>query len=154
MAKFHIAALNHGDHAIANSIHSVMMEAYRVEARLLNVSEFPPLRRTSNDISRTRSCFIGAFVDDCIVAVIETEEGHGATINIAALVVQPAHFRRGLGRALVQKTIEMHPQARITVSTGAKNAPAIALYKQLGFETSTAWSADQDIEMVALNRQN
>ena len=60
-----------------------------------------------------------------------------AEATIGELVVAPAVEGRGLGRALVEAALE-HARAdgyqRISVSTGAANARARALYARLGFE--------------------
>ena len=58
----------------------------------------------------------------------------GDTIDLHRLVVDPGHFRRGVGAALVRAALAAEPTARrAIVQTGAANAPAAALYLQEGF---------------------
>ena len=59
----------------------------------------------------------------------------GAIQNVAVL---PAFRRRGLGRALVLKSLHGFRDAgisRVTLEVTAENEPAVNLYEQLGFRT-------------------
>jgi GNAT superfamily N-acetyltransferase len=50
------------------------------------------------------------------------------------LVVDPARFRRGIGRRLLEAVEARAPRpGRVIVSTGAANAPARALYQTAGY---------------------
>lgn len=134
---------------VAGEVHRVMQAAYRVEADLLRVREFVPLRRTVADLLRSESTFLGAFLDGHLAGVAEIERPPGAPVNVAALVVLPEHFRRGLGRALMHRVLEEHGRGPITVSTGVRNLPALRLYAGLGFQEQRRWSVD-GIAMVTL----
>ncbi len=153
MTAIQIADLDTADPAIATDIHAVMMAAYGVEAGLLGVSDFPPLKRTKKEIADAASAFIGAYVDNGFAAVAEIERDRTGTITIAALVVLPKFFRQGLGAALVRNIIDAHEGARLVVCTGARNAPAVSLYKKLDFDISRSWISDDGISMVALVRE-
>ena len=52
---------------------------------------------------------------------------------IARLFVAPACFRRGVGSALVAQALAQAGGRRVRVGTGARNAPALALYERFGF---------------------
>ena len=52
---------------------------------------------------------------------------------IARLFVAPAAFRRGIGSALVAQALARADGRRVRVGTGARNAPALALYERFGF---------------------
>lgn len=82
--------------------------------------------------------------------VMELEHESDGVLNIAALVVLPAHFRRGLGRRLVEEALTRSGGRRITVSTGAKNTPSIALYEAAGFCNCREWTTGDHIPMVTL----
>lgn len=58
---------------VAVEIHRVMMAAYQVEAGLLGVPDFFPLRRTVEQILSAASLFFGAFSEDRLAAVAEVE---------------------------------------------------------------------------------
>ena len=150
MKNIRIACLDHTDPAIATDIHSVMMMAYGVEAKLLGISDFPPLRRARNDISRAESSFIGSFLCNELAGVLEYEMHQEARIGIAAVVVLPNFFRLGLGTALVRHIIQTLKGARIEVCTAAANAPALSLYRQQKFDIAGSWIGDDRIAVVKL----
>jgi ribosomal protein S18 acetylase RimI-like enzyme len=55
-------------------------------------------------------------------------------VEIDRLAVDPGVFRRGVGRALVGAVHAREAGARrFDVSTGAANAPAVALYTSMGY---------------------
>lgn len=55
--------------------------------------------------------------------------------ELAWLYVDPAHFRKGVGRALAEHALQRFPGIRrVEVLSG--NAPAQALYARLGFVTA------------------
>jgi ribosomal protein S18 acetylase RimI-like enzyme len=59
---------------------------------------------------------------------------HGSDeMVIARLFVAPARFRRGVGTALVEHALGQARGRRVVVGTGARNAPALALYERFGF---------------------
>jgi ribosomal protein S18 acetylase RimI-like enzyme len=136
---------------VAVEVHRLMQAAYRVEADLLGVREFVPLRRTVADLLRATSTFLGAFPEGRLAAVVELEHREGEPLNVASLVVMPGHFRRGLGTALMRRVLEEHGKGPMTVSTGVRNLPALRLYANLGFQEQRRWSVD-GIPMVTLLR--
>jgi ribosomal protein S18 acetylase RimI-like enzyme len=137
---------------MAAEVHAVMAAAYGVEAALLGVDDFVPLRRTVEAIRGARSTFLGVFLEDRLVAVAELETLADASANVASLVVLPAHFRRGLATALLRHVIALHGAGPITVSTGVRNAPALGLYARHGFREQRRWSTPDKIPMVTLLR--
>ena len=126
--------LDHQDPAIAEAILAVQLPAYRQEALLLGASSFPPLKRAVDDIVASRECYLGAFDRQQLVGALsmglDTQPGQ---LNIASLVVLPSHQRRGVGRRLMAAVLEGCAGTVVTVSTGADNAPALALYQSFGF---------------------
>lgn len=72
-----------------------------------------------------------------------------STGRVHWVAVKPSHQRRGLGRALVVKTLRrLHElgYSSAYLTTGSENLPAIGLYRSLGFdpvprtaEERTAW---------------
>ena len=136
---------------VAEEVHRVMQAAYRVEADLLGVRDFVPLHRTVEDLRRADSVFLGLFREGRLAAVAELEQPPDAPLNIAALVVLPSHFRRGLGTRLLRQVLEEHGKGPITVSTGVRNLPALGLYARLGFREQRRWSVE-GIPMVTLLR--
>ena len=56
----------------------------------------------------------------------------------ASLVVAPQLQRRGIGRALMAAVLDAHESKGLTVQTGAKNAPALALVSVARFRGASA----------------
>jgi ribosomal protein S18 acetylase RimI-like enzyme len=147
-----IEPLNSTQAEVASAIHEVMVAAYRVEAELLGVADFVPLHRGVEAIRDAGSRFLGAFRDGELVGVAELEDEPDGTTNVASLVVRPPHFRRGIATALLHHVIARHGAGAITVSTGRRNAPALALYAGFGFDELRRWATVDGIPMVTLRR--
>ena len=147
-----VVRLDHTAPPVAAAIHAVMMAAYRVEAGILGVKDFLPLRRTPGQIAGTTGRFVGIAVAGTLAAVAELEAGDPGGVRISSLVVGPEYFRRGLAGALLQNIIRTHPSDDVTVSTAAGNRPALLLYAAAGFHDHHRWTTDDGIPMVTLRR--
>jgi ribosomal protein S18 acetylase RimI-like enzyme len=86
-----------------------------------------------------------------IEAVVGLEREGGA-LRIARLAVAPASQRRGLGRAAVALAIERARGSPVVVSTGATNAPALALDEGAGFVRAGERTVPGDVRIVDLRR--
>ena len=149
-----VIRLDHTAPPVAAAIHALMMAAYRVEAGILGVEDFPPLRRTPAQIAGATGRFVGITVAGTLAAVAELEAGEPAGVRISSLVVDPRYFRRGLARALLRDIDRTHPFDAITVSTAAANRPALLLYAAAGFDNHHRWTRNDGIPMVTLHRAN
>lgn len=126
-----------------------MQLSYAVEAELLGVQDFYPLKRTVADLQTAESRFYGARVGRRLVGVLELAPPHSGTANIDALVVDPQYFRLGTGSALIQYLREQNPSLELTVSTGVLNQPARRLYQNQGFCETHRWTTEDGIAMVS-----
>jgi GNAT superfamily N-acetyltransferase/protein tyrosine phosphatase (PTP) superfamily phosphohydrolase (DUF442 family) len=136
---------------MAGRIHAVQVAAYRQEAALLGVDRFPPLERTPADIAASTDVHFGAWDDARLLGVISLERRSAGEALISSLTVEPSAQRRGVGRALVAVAAARAGYARLAVSTGTRNLPALALYRQLGFEERHRGSiGPEGIEVVEL----
>jgi ribosomal protein S18 acetylase RimI-like enzyme len=134
METIQIEILNHRDHALAECNHRIQMAAYAEEARLLQVSTFPPLQRTIADIEHSLDHFFGARLGEVLVGLVSISAPEEAgERQISSLVVLPEFQRRGIGGALVSAVISKFDNEPLVVTTGALNAPALALYAKFGF---------------------
>lgn len=107
------------------------LASYAVEADLLGVADFPPLRETLQDLGEdTAELRAGMFSATRLIAAIGIEPGMPDSL-ISRLVVDPGWFRQGLGRTLVHWAC--HQFADLRVVTGVANRPAIRLYQSCGF---------------------
>jgi ribosomal protein S18 acetylase RimI-like enzyme len=153
-----VEILSHRQPAVAAQIHTVLMLAYAQEAALLGVKNFPPLEQTASDIEASDEFFLGCFRDQELLGVISVRlDDEPGQINIASLVVHPAHQRRGVARALLTSALHRAAGAVFSVSTAAQNAPALALYQQFEFEayrwgTLQGTAGDDALALVKLRR--
>ena len=155
MSIIRIQPLDPRDRTVAEGIHRVQIAAYEQEAKLLGVRHFPPLERTVEDVQAVSQRFFGAVADGSIVGVVSLESNEGpGSFNIASLVVSPQRQREGIGRLLLAAALEECGNAETTVSTGAKNIPALLLYAELGFvECGRYVVGSEQLELVKLCRQ-
>jgi ribosomal protein S18 acetylase RimI-like enzyme len=136
---------------MASRIHALQNTAYRQEAALLGIREFPPLNRTVGDVMASPDSFFGAFDGEELLGVISLEQRNENEVSISSLTVAPPFQRLGVARALVASIAGWSKSQKISVFTGAKNAPALGLYKQLGFvECSRRLVGVEQLEIVGL----
>jgi len=148
-----VVALDATDPPVAAEIRDVMAAAYAVEAALLGVADFPPLRRTAAEIAASDARFFGIRDADDLVAVVEVERPETGRAHVGSLVVRPSHVRRGLASALLRSLVDADPGGDVTVDTGAANEPALRLYAAHGFVVVRRWTTGEGgIPMVALRR--
>jgi ribosomal protein S18 acetylase RimI-like enzyme len=136
----------------APEIHRLFQRAYAVEARLINVRDFPPLARSCSAIQEAKSEFFGARTEADLRGVIELEHQSGVVL-IASLVVDPDYFRQGLARLLLQHVISIYAKDFLRVETATANRPAMALYASLGFELRGEFAKADGLRMSRLERK-
>ena len=146
-----IKEINNKDIEISKKIYNIFQKSYKIEAKILNVSKFPPLERSIENIINSDTLFFGFFIKKKIVSIIETENNF-QSIHIKSLVVCPNYFRQGIGTKLVQYVIDTYDTKILTVETGADNYPAIKLYKNFAFIEQSQWDTDHGIRKIRLKR--
>ena len=144
-----IACLQHTDHAVALQIQKVFFRAYKVEAKLIGVTHFPPLERKVVDIIASDTIFYGYQFDDKLLAVIEVNY-QPPQLDINSLVVHPDYFRQGLAGELLGFVLNYYHWETAVVETALANFPAIALYEQHGFTETRHFQIPMGITKVSL----
>lgn len=113
-------------------IERVHDRARRIELRYAGLEEaFLPLRIAAEreDLFAYPGLFVAELGGEIAGFAACTQE------ELAWLYVDPAHFRKGVGRALAEHALQRFPGIRrVEVLSG--NAPAQALYARLGFVTA------------------
>lgn len=145
-----ITRLNHSDQAVANQIHSVFQHAYKVEADLIGVVDFPPLARTAENIKNAHTEFYGFTEETCLAAVIEIKND-GKCLDIHSLVVAPEFFRKGIADKLIGYVLQSSHYLEAIVETAVLNKPAINLYQKHGFVEFKRFTPSHGIEKLALS---
>ena len=100
-----IKKINNKDIEISKKIYNIFQKSYKIEAKILNVSNFPPLERSIENIISSDTLFFGFFIKKKIVSIIETENNF-QSIHIQSLVVCPNYFRQGIGKKMINKIIK------------------------------------------------
>lgn len=146
-----IKRLDNTNLEIASSIHTVLQASYKVEAKLLKATDFPPLKRSVSDIKKSKSLFFGYFKATELVGVIQINSNNESTA-ICSLVILPKFFRQGIARALLTHVFKNYISSVYSVETGTDNYPAIYLYKNLGFIKTKEWDTDFGIRKTAFKK--
>lgn len=124
-----ISDIDPSEPVVADRIVEIQQAAYAVEAELIGFDGIPPLTETAAQVAGSDLRWRGAADDGQLAGVIAWSV-HGAVLDIERLAVDPAFSRRGHGRALLRS---LPSDTEAIVSTGRDNAPALALYRSLGF---------------------
>ena len=147
-----IKKLQNNDLETSLQIHSVFQKSYAVEAELLKTNNFPPLKRPLESYIKSSNDFYGYFDNNELAGVIEVERTDKHT-DINSLVVKPKFFRRGIGRKLMEFTLNRFDSKIFIVETGVKNEPANELYKKLGFKEVKQWNTDFGIRKILYEKR-
>lgn len=147
-----ITPLQHHERAVAEQIYVVQQAAYTVERDLIGCIDFPPLRVTVADIQAETEQFLGYWLNTQLVGVLSFENKPGL-LEIGRLIVHPQAFRRGIARALLQE-VERYsvPGGMLTVSTAAKNLPAVQLYQKQGYQRRERTTLPDGLELVRFDK--
>ena len=145
--------LEHNSTGVATEIYDVFQLSYKVEAGLVGIEDFPPLRRSASLIQSSNSQFFGQRIGGDLAAVVESTDD-GENLSIDSLVVHPQYFRRGLASQLLQSLLETVSWQHACVETAAANDPALELYRKFGFSETKRWKTADGIEKVRLMSKN
>lgn len=135
--------------SVSREIWALFQRAYRVEANIIGVDDFPPLNRTVENIRITTSVFTGLFENAALAAVSETQTD-GNSLFIDGFVVEPKFFRQGIGSQLFQFVLDEFHCETAFVETAAENEPAVFFYKRFGFMEIDRWETADGMQLVRL----
>lgn len=148
-----IRALDLTDPEIAKRLLEVQHRAYAIEAELIGFDGIPPLREDLAGLMASTEHWLGLFVGDELVGAVAYELPAADTIEISRLVVDPAHARRGHGRALLDHLDVLEPRPISLVSTGSANTPAVLLYESRGYEESGRAEVAPGVQVTHFRRR-
>lgn len=143
-----IAVLRHREPMIAQAIVALQRRAYRVEAELVDFPALPPLKESPSDIMASDEVFHGVTIQSRLVAMLAVHSSTQGT-RISRLCVAPENTGRGYATRLLRHVLES-ASLPVTVTTAAKNLPALALYGKLGFVTDQTHPSKEGLELVTL----
>ncbi|MFA6958912.1 MAG: GNAT family N-acetyltransferase [Thermoanaerobaculia bacterium] len=141
------------DGRVARELLAVQVAAYAIEAELLEYPQLPPLFETVADLRASGERFLAAFEGHELVGATSVAVSDDV-LDICRMVVSPAHMRRGIASRLLSSVEELRDgHARITVSTGEANIPAIRLYEKHGFAVVQRRALPDGLKLVGLEKR-
>ncbi len=147
-----IERLENNDLEISKKIRSVFQVSYKVEAKLLNATNFPPLKRSLENYVKSNTEFFGYLKNEELAGVIEVDHIDNYT-HISSLVVDPNFFRQGIARKLMEFVLNTFDTNLFVVETGLENGPATELYKNFDFKEVKQWNTDHGIRKIKFERK-
>ncbi len=144
-----IYRLDQADVSISRDICTLFQRAYGIEAQIVGADDFPPLKRTPEDIQLSNATFTGLFDSATLAAVTETRADENC-LFVDSFVVDPQFFRKGFGSQLLQFILEASQCDTAFVETAAANEPAICFYKRFGFTEIDRWQSVAGLPLVKL----
>lgn len=108
--------------------------SYRMEAELIGTNDIPPLKESLEQLQECGETFIGYYLENRLAGAVSYKREAG-TVDLHRVMVHPDFFRRGIAARLITHIESMEQAiAKVIVSTGAANLPAVGLYEKLGFQ--------------------
>ena len=147
-----IEKLKNSDLEIAKKMQLIFQASYKVEAILLNATNFPPLKRTLENYTESNTEFYGYSINEVLAAVVEIDTNNNY-ILIRSLVVQPDFFRQGIAGKLLTFVFETFKSNLFVVETGLENGPATELYEKFGFVEVHQWDTNHGIRKIKFEKR-
>lgn len=149
-----IAVLDHRRPEVARQVHAVLEPAHAQELRLLRPGRPVPAVRPVQAVQDSADLHLGAFVDGRLAGVLAIgADDEPQQLAITVLVVDPPWQRRGIARRLLAEAVRRCAGVTLGVSTGAANAPALALYRGAGFCSYRQGLGPDAVAMLKLRRR-
>ena len=136
---------------ISKEIYSIFQASYKIEAKLLQATDFPPLKRTISEFLDSSNAFYAYYIKKHIAGVIEVDDNSKST-HIQSLVVYPKYFRQGIAKKLVQFILDSYTSKLFTVETGLANQPAIKLYTGFDFQETKQWNTTHGVRKIRFEK--
>ncbi|MDB4402635.1 GNAT family N-acetyltransferase [Algibacter sp.] len=147
-----IEKLQNNEIEISKRIRSVFQASYKVEAKLLNATDFPPLKRPLENYVKSNTFFFGYLKNEDIAGVIEIDHNNDHTL-IRSLVVDPTFFRQGIAKKLMKFVLNTFDSKLFVVETGLENGPATKLYETFGFVEVKQWDTNHGVRKIKFERR-
>lgn len=130
-----IRGIDHRNESAAKEIQRIQRPAYLVEAEMMGFKGIPQLKESILEIQNSSETFLG-YLENGLLKGFVSYKKENNTIDIHRLVVDPEHFRKGIGRELLMSLTKTFEGMEFIVSTGKTNMPAKNLYRSFGFTES------------------
>jgi ribosomal protein S18 acetylase RimI-like enzyme len=140
------------DPKIAHDVLSVQIPSYKVEAKIIDYYDIPPLKDTVETLQACNETFFGYYIQEklCGAIAIKIEKN---VMDIHRLIVSPYHFRKGIAKRLLEFIENNYQDIKtIIVSTGAKNVPAVNFYLKNGFTNTGEISVNEWLTLASFQK--
>ena len=148
-----ITPLDVTDRTLAERLLTIQHAAYAVEAELIGFDGIPPLQEDLDGLMSSTEHWLGRYDGTLLVGAIAYDLSDD-TVEIDRLIVDPAHARRGHGRALLDHLDRVAPRPVSLVSTGSANTPAVALYTSRGYAAVAELEVAPGISITQFRRES
>jgi ribosomal protein S18 acetylase RimI-like enzyme len=147
----HIISLTNS--IIAQQLYALQRAAYQIESQLIDYPHLPPLRESFTEFQQAGEQWLTWIEQQEIMGALAFVLGQDS-LDICRLVVSPNHFRKGIARQLLLglEPIALGAQT-LTVSTAARNEPAIKLYYSQGYQLIRQSITPDGLELVHLQKK-
>ncbi len=144
-----IRKLQNDDLSEPKEIFDLQLRSYQKEADLIQFQDLPPLRETLEHFLAANDQ-VYVYLKNCSVvgAIFFSQDSLRVTIN--KMIVDPHHFRQGIGRSLLMHLLKNSSFTTCHVSTSAKNIPALQLYRSCGFLITKTEVVEEKLELAHL----
>ncbi|MBM7564174.1 GNAT family N-acetyltransferase [Paenibacillus sacheonensis] len=148
-----IRAIDLTDPAETRRLLELQRVSYRVEAELIGFDGIPGLHDTAASIRNCGETFFGWFESEQLAGAVSYKTDSGV-VDIHRLVVDPGHFRRGIGERLIRHVLRTLADGtdKFLVATGTANDPAKRLYLKLGFVRIRDFEAEPNVWITEYER--
>lgn len=147
-----IEKLKNSNLEIAKKMRLIFQASYKVEAKLLNATNFPPLKRPLENYTESNTEFYGYSTNKVLAAVVEIDTNNDYLL-IRSLVVHPNFFRQGIAGKLLTFVFETFKSNLFVVETGLENGPATKLYEKFGFVEVHQWDTNHGIRKIKFEKR-
>jgi ribosomal protein S18 acetylase RimI-like enzyme len=148
-----IRPLDIGDRTMAERLLEIQHAAYAVEAELIGFDAIPPLQEDLAGLMSSTEHWLGRYDGNVLVGAVAYELPNDETVEISRMIVDPAHARRGHGRALLDHLDQLEPRPVSIVSTGTANTPAVSLYKSRGYTETGRLEGAPGVQLTQFQRR-
>jgi len=147
-----IEKLKNSNLETAKKMRLIFQASYKVEAKLLNATNFPPLKRPLENYTESNTEFYGYSTNKVLAAVVEIDTNNDYLL-IRSLVVHPNFFRQGIAGKLLTFVFETFKSNLFVVETGLENGPATKLYEKFGFVEVHQWDTNHGIRKIKFEKR-
>ncbi|UTR07392.1 GNAT family N-acetyltransferase [Alkalihalobacillus sp. LMS6] len=148
-----ITALNLANNDLTKNLYRLQKVAYQIEADMLEFYEIPPLMESFEQFLKSNETFYAYLEGDDVVGAVSIAVDK-ELVEVTRMMVDPNHFRKGIAKALLHYVeSKTKPSQLLKVATGAKNTPAICLYRSSGYQFVERKVVKGSVELVYFQKE-